>query len=106
MRAYTWPGVGAIIDHLSNPDLYRCAGKIRSYPVAVHEDGKCSLKGSTFLSLEAAVDFFSENELDGVHLVTVSAHMYLRLLLPWCDIIHELCGSQNGLIVVACNASR
>lgn len=76
----TWPGVAANTDYLSNPDLCRCAGKIRSYPVAVHEDGKCTLKGLTFLSLEAAVDFFSENELDGVHLVTVSARIYHRLL--------------------------
>ena len=48
----------------------RNAGEIRNYPVAVHIDGKCTLKGLTFLSLEAAVDFFSNNVLDGVHLVT------------------------------------
>lgn len=48
----------------------RNAGEIRNYPVAVHIDGKCTLKGLTFLSLEAAVDFFSKNVLDGVHLVT------------------------------------
>lgn len=57
---------------LLHPWPRRNADEIRSYPVTVRIDGKCTLKGSTFPSLEAAVDFFSENMLDGVHLVTVS----------------------------------
>ena len=54
------------------PCCRRNEGVIKNYPVALHVGGRCTLKGLTFLGLEAAVDFFTENLLDGVHLVTSS----------------------------------